>query len=382
MPNHYSTVHFTERGVLMMRKYFIRFLKAISLLTIFLLIGAAIILFGTSYGHNLRVIAAESILTSQHPQYAKFTLLSDKELNDISQSITNPKWKNSEFLTSKLSKKELERQKDLPLDVSIETIKKKYNDHFFEGKLMTISNPFNVKLVTQQGSEGKDVGEKIYVMAKRNHAVAAVNASGFWDETGHGGGKTGIGIVIENGKVINTPKDINTPTLISGLTKYGQMVSGEFSASQLLNKNVVSAAGFMPQLIVNGEKMITNDGGWGYGPRSIMAQKKDGSIMFFVIDGRQPHSIGASLRDCQDILYEKGAVNAMAMDGGSSATLYAMGDILNIPSTLSHKSRYLPNAWVVTANPKQQVHVTIDGNSASSQKISALTNTTAIATNK
>lgn len=44
---------------------------------------------------------------------------------------------------------------------------------------MTISNPFNVKLVTQQGSEGKDVGEKIYVMAKRNHAVAAVNASGF-----------------------------------------------------------------------------------------------------------------------------------------------------------------------------------------------------------
>ena len=43
----------------MMRKYFIRFLKATSLLTIFLLIGAAIILFGTSYGHNLRVIARE-----------------------------------------------------------------------------------------------------------------------------------------------------------------------------------------------------------------------------------------------------------------------------------------------------------------------------------
>lgn len=110
----------------MMRKYFIKFLKATSLLTISLLIGAAIILFGTAYGHNLRVITAESILTSQHPQYAKFTLLSDKELNDISQSITNPKWKNSEFLTSKLSKKELERRKDLPLDVSIETIKKKY----------------------------------------------------------------------------------------------------------------------------------------------------------------------------------------------------------------------------------------------------------------
>ncbi|MFE7915792.1 phosphodiester glycosidase family protein, partial [Bacillus mobilis] len=71
-----------------------------------------------------------------------------------------------------------------------------------------------------------------------------------------------------------------------------------------------------------------------------------------------------------------------AMDGGSSATLYAMGDILNVPSTLSHKSRYLPNAWVVTANPKQQVHVTIDGNSASPQKISEITKTTAVAMNK
>lgn len=366
-----------------MKKYFVKFFKVSSILVFLLLVIGAVILFGTSYGHKLRVIAAESILTSQHPQYAKITLLSDKELNDISQSITNPKWENSALSNSlKLSKQELERRKHLPLNVSIETIKKKYSDHYFEGKLMTISNPLNVKLVTQKGSQGKDVGEKIYVMAKRNHALAAVNASGFWDETGHGGGKTGIGIVIENGQVINTPKDINTPTLITGLTKYGQMVTGDYSAEQLLNKNVVSAAGFMPQLIVNGKKMITNDGGWGYGPRSIMAQKKDGSIMFFIIDGRQTHSIGASLRDCQDILYEKGAVNAMAMDGGSSATLYALGDILNIPSTLSHQSRYLPNAWVVTANQNQKVHVTIDGNPASSEKIAKVVGPTAIALNK
>lgn len=44
-----------------------------------------------------------------------------------------------------------------------------------------------------------------------------------------------------------------------------------------------------------------------------------------VQDGRQMHSIGATLKECQDILYEKGAINAMAMDGGSSATLYLGG---------------------------------------------------------
>ncbi|WP_144496037.1 phosphodiester glycosidase family protein, partial [Bacillus thuringiensis] len=114
--------------------------------------------------------------------------------------------------------------------------------------------------------------------------------------------------------------------IITGLTKFGQMITGNYSTQQLLDKQVVSAAGFMPQLIVNGEKMITEgDGGWGSAPRSIMDQKEDGTIMFLVIDGRQTHSIGATLKECQDILYEKGAINAMAMDGGSSATLYLGG---------------------------------------------------------
>ncbi len=147
------------------------------------------------------------------------------------------------------------------------------------------------------------------------------------------------------------------------------MITGNYSTQQLLDKQVVSAAGFMPQLIVNGEKMITEgDGGWGSAPRSIMAQKEDGTIMFLVIDGRQTHSIGATLKECQDILYEKGAINAMAMDGGSSATLYLGGKVINSPSTLSHEDRYLPNAWIVTANQKQEIRVTIDGEKIDTKK--------------
>ncbi|PFZ68060.1 hypothetical protein COL72_27560 [Bacillus toyonensis] len=114
--------------------------------------------------------------------------------------------------------------------------------------------------------------------------------------------------------------------------------------------------------MVNGEKIISEgDGGWGSAPQSIMAQKEDGAIMFLVIDGRQTHSIGATLKECQDILYEKGAINAMAMDGGSSAILFLGGKVINSPSTLSHEDRFLPNAWVVTSNPKQKIKMKIDG---------------------
>lgn len=331
------------------------------------------ILFGTNYGHELRVIAAESILTSQHRYLAKLTFLSQEELDSILYSIDNPNWKNSQSLySSKLSEKQLQNKKHMPLEIQIETIKSDGSQkYYFEGKLMTISNPFNVKLVTQEGSQGKNNGEKISIMAQRNHALAAVNASGFPDETGHGGGKIPLGIVIANGQVINTVQDsMEVPSLIAGLTKYGEMITGNYSAQQLLDKHVVSAAGFEPQLIVNGEKMITSgDGGWGYGPRSIMAQKKDGSIMFLVVDGRQPHSVGASLKDCQDLLYEKGAVNALAMDGGSSATMYSLGHILNTPSTLSHKDRFLPNCWIVSANPDQKINMVIDGEPVDKNKL-------------
>ncbi len=42
-------------------------------------------------------------------------------------------------------------------------------------------------------------------------------------------------------------------------------------------------------------------------------------------------------------------------------SLYLGGKVINSPSTLSHEDRYLPNAWVVTANPKQKIRMTIDG---------------------
>ncbi|MCP8970395.1 phosphodiester glycosidase family protein [Ectobacillus ponti] len=351
-----------------------RWVKRITkIFVILFLLGSALasaILFGTSYGHQLRVIAAESILTSQHRQWAKYTLLSEKELKDILENITNPKWVDSgKAVNLTLSQRELKRRE--PLAITITTISRTYSDHYFEGKLMTVSNPLNVKLVMQQGAQGAESGEQIDVMAKRNHALAAVNASGFDDETGHGSGKTPIGTVIANGQVMNAEEGRDTPSLISGLTADGDMITGNYSPNQLLQQGVVSAAGFIPQLIVKGEKMITKgNGGWGYGPRTIMAQKKDGTMIFLVIDGRQKHSIGASLKDCQDILYDMGAYNAMAMDGGSSASIYAMDQLLNIPSTLSHQARHLPNCWVVTARSGQKVEITIDGQPASSREIS------------
>jgi exopolysaccharide biosynthesis protein len=83
-----------------------------------------------------------------------------------------------------------------------------------------------------------------------------------------------------------------------------------------------------------------------------MAQKKDGSIMFVVIDGRQPgYSIGASLYDVQQILLENDAIIAANLDGGASTVLVKDNEIVNRPSS-KWGERYLPTAWLVFDNPE------------------------------
>lgn len=362
--------------------------------------GSAVFIFTTDKGYELRLIAAEVILSSQHRSLAKLTFLSEDELNKILKNIQDPNYINShnthlsetiidsinsgasfkdsterlldiyndmveerniaeasgeeaQYLEKIREEKEKEEGK---LIIRIDDIKQTFSDHFFQGKLLTISNPKNVRLATSKGQQvNTEFGEQIQVISKRENAIASTNASGFLDQNGNGNGGTPLGIVIEKGKIINKPKG---KTHVAGLTKEGLLITGRYSANELLDLGVEYAAGFKPQLIANGKKMITDgNGGWGYGPRTAIGQKEDGSILLIVIDGRQAHSIGASMKDIQDILYEQGAVNAMAMDGGSSAIMYYNGSPVTTPSAVGNNPRYIPNAWVVSPLSKQEVEI-------------------------
>ena len=89
------------------------------------------------------------------------------------------------------------------------------------------------------------------------------------------------------------------------------------------------------------------DGGWGISPRSAIGQRKDGTALFLVVDGRQPgYSIGATLADMQNIMYKQGAYIAANLDGGSSTTLYYNGKVVNKPADLLGE-RMIPTSFIV-----------------------------------
>lgn len=332
------------------------------------------VMFKTDMGHNARLTAAEIILSSQHRHWAKYTFLPQQELDAILYLIQNPNYVNSnpetiistssEEPTNTIANPEEHRNEDLT--IKLDTIEKFYSSaYFYKGKVLEISNPANVKLVS---SSQEDHGEQIFVIAKQAGAIAAINAAGFVDANGRGNGGLATGVVIENSTIRNKNAGPDEKHFVAAITNAGKLFTGKYSANELMQLDAQSAAGFKPQLLADGQKMVEGEGGWGIGPRTAIGQKEDGTIVMVVIDGRQPsRSIGATLKEVQDIMYDRGVVDAMAMDGGSSSSMYFNGENITIPSSRNNVPRYLPNIWAVLPNKGQLVEVYEDGELTSSQ---------------
>ena len=214
----------------------------------------------------------------------------------------------------------------------------------YVGKLLKISNPEQVFVGTSNNLGTR--GEFLEELAKNYDAVAGINGSGFIDEDGKGKGAYPVGILISDGKWIYDPCYEKYDLI--GLDYDNNLIVGSYTKNEILELNIRDAVEPFYKLIINGEKRIkSGNGGYGLHPRTAIGQTLDGSILMLVIDGRQLHSIGATMKDCQDILSSYGAINAAALDGGSSSIMYYNGEIQTQPSNGTTYGRYLPSAFLV-----------------------------------
>ena len=81
----------------------------------------------------------------------------------------------------------------------------------------------------------------------------------------------------------------------------------------------------------NVKTINSGDGGWGMAPRTAIAQRSDGAIILLSVDGRELSSLGATLKEVQDELYNFGAYNAANLDGGSSSTMFYNDEVISNP---------------------------------------------------
>ena len=85
----------------------------------------------------------------------------------------------------------------------------------------------------------------------------------------------------------------------------------------------------------------------GAAPRSAIGITKDGKVLLYTIDGRQPgYSYGVQLRTLATRMKELGCVDAINLDGGGSTVMYVNGVIVNKPQQIGGIA--LSNAMVIS----------------------------------
>lgn len=213
----------------------------------------------------------------------------------------------------------------------------------YTGYLMKIYDPSLVHLVTADLSEGK--GYKVKDFVKKYDALGGMNCVSFSDEDGHSSGGVPDGFLMVGGK-INHDTNKNVFHIIA-ITSENKLFLGDINRNELGKYKIRDAMEFGPYLVLNGKPTaFYGNGGAGLAPRTAIGQTADGTFLLLVIDGRQLATIGASLKDIQDIMIGYGAVNAANVDGGSSSLMYFEGKTVNCPiNTLD--GRYLPAALII-----------------------------------
>ena len=248
----------------MFKKNWVKFIIMVFLFTV--VTSPFVVLFGPFNNVKRAVIGA--ILQSRHPHYITW-LFNDEELQAILGTVGVVK-------SQDLFKFNAREDKTLNLE--------KIQSARYVGYILEIPDPRRIQVGTAANIQEK--GDTTSNIAKMNNAVAAINGGGFHDPNGTGTGRLPYGFILHDGEYV-IGKDVGPDEDVDfvGFSKSGNLIAGNYDKTQLSDMKAMEGITFGPPLIVDGKKMITEgDGGWGVGPRTAIGQKKDGTVLFLVID--------------------------------------------------------------------------------------------------
>lgn len=216
----------------------------------------------------------------------------------------------------------------------------------YSGYLAAIYDPSKIHtLVTAK--LGKS-GQYLTTMAKDNKAKVAINGGGFYDPGHNSNGASPLGVTYSKGKMITNYEYLGSGGII-GFNKDNKLIlSTDCTESFAESANIRDCVTCGPFLIVNGKaSTVVGNGGWGTAPRTAIGQRKDGVVLFLVVDGRTIKRPGADMDDLIEIMERYGAYNAANLDGGTSTVMTIDYKMINDPidSTGAHKTRFISTGF-------------------------------------
>lgn len=215
------------------------------------------------------------------------------------------------------------------------------------GYLVAIYDPSKVELIRKE-QLGTRYGERILDTCPRYNASVCINGGGFYDD---GIVTTGapLGYVIDNKQIVWSDGDANVARgNLIGMTEDNKLLlMSNATGNEALEAGVEDAMEFGPFLIVNGKSMEIHGNPNGNAPRTAIAQRKDGIMLFLVIDGYEWNQVGATLKQIIEILEKYHAYNAANLDGGTSTTLIVENKFYNNQRAdmMAQGGRYVVTGW-------------------------------------
>ena len=190
------------------------------------------------------------------------------------------------------------------------------------------------------------IGQTVGRICDANDGILAINGSAFMDDGTSNGGQLS-GTAVCSGNIIDGVASLYEP----GYKRIEVRSDNRMyivDTTDAIGDDVRDAAEFTPALIVDGEVIVDESCGWtGTHPRTALGQSSKKETMMVIVEGRYTDSPGCSVVEIADLMYQYGCVQAMNLDGGTSAMMYYDGEYITRCSNPDLPGgRTLPSAWV------------------------------------
>lgn len=187
-----------------------------------------------------------------------------------------------------------------------------------------IRNIQNFMTAFADGKFGRGHSDKALNIANENNAILAV--SGDYCSIRN------EGIVIRNG-VLYRDKIWEDILIMNNDGSFQTFSPDEFDMETLIKNGAYQGWSFGPMLLKDGQPMEKfNSRVNPANPRCAVGYYEPGHYCFVLVDGRQSgYSKGMTLKELSQLFYDLGCTVAYNMDGGQSAMMTFMGDVVNHP---------------------------------------------------
>ncbi len=209
-----------------------------------------------------------------------------------------------------------------------------------EAYIVAIYDPSKVHILTSKAFGTRDHYsglETVKKMTLRLNASVGINGGGFRQDSRTLSIDSPIGYVIKDSKIVWNSKGKNNLICMTNDNKLKLIKATGKEAIE--EYNVRDALQFGPFLIVDGEvqKLSPTAGGYRRAARSIIAQRRDGIILFIVTEVKRGYTQGTTLDEIVEKLKLYDVYNAANLDGGASTQLVVEGKVLNYPLNIYNR---------------------------------------------